>query len=708
MVANMAPRLLKRILEAGLGRDLPPELAKRVALTNRLSATIVLITLPYVLIFALAGQRTLGLCVVPVALGYAVLPLLNALGHVRASRAGMVVVGNAAPFAFSLLVGEDAGIHLYLLATLCMPFVLFGKQEKAAFYTSVCLPLALLILLDATNFFGVVSLPVAPEALRWIARAIVGSTAATILAAFVYLYLGTVRFEADLRESEGRLRSIFASVTDVVFLMDKEQRYVSVNPRVRRYGMEPSAMIGKRVVDLIPPDLGKQIEESHRKVLEEGAEITVEHHVPGAEGRAYCFTISLSPARNEAGDVIGIVGVSRDVTEDRRLQKDLAQARDAARAASEAKTFFLANVSHELRTPLSAVLGFAEALVNPAFPTDKRAAALESIFRNARHLNALVGDILDLSLVEAGKLRVERRPISLVAELEGVLDEARRAALSKGLGFSETYDALLPAEASCDPVRLRQIVINVVGNAVKFTSVGRVDVRVRMQPGASESLLVLEVEDTGSGVAEGDASRLFQPFTQADASTSRRFGGTGLGLSLSRALARAMGGDIILAHSEVGKGSVFVVTVGVGTVVASRESGRELAVAAFGSSAPVVDLTGRRALVVDDTADMRDFVAGALALGGCAVDVAADGEEGLARALAGAYDVIFMDVQMPGLDGYEVTRRLRERGCTSRIVALTGRTMSGERAACFAAGCDDFLMKPVDLASLLRSAAKPR
>jgi PAS domain S-box-containing protein len=483
-----------------------------------------------------------------------------------------------------------------------------------------------------------------------------------------------------------RFRSIFTNVGDVVFQIDREHRYLAMNAQVERYGTTVKQMVGRTVYDVMPKEHADRIARIHAQAFAENAPVEFE-----TQHGATKFAVTLSPIRNAEGHVTSLVGVSRDITKERAVQDALRQARDAADAASQAKTFFLANVSHELRTPLAVIAGFAEMLDGEGLDAEAAKRAVTVIRQNSGHLSALVSDILDLSLIETGRLRIERQRVALEAALEAALAQLRAAARGKGLSFATSLAPDLPAQAGIDPVRLRQILTNVVGNAVKFTDRGGIEVHAGMQ-GAT---LAIAVRDTGCGIDPQSAATLFQPFTQADASTSRRFGGTGLGLALARSLARAMGGDVALAHSAPEQGSSFQITLQLTDI----EPGA--AAVAAKPAAEATDLSGARILIVDDTPDIRAMLEESFGFHGAQVDAVGDGRLGLALAGERAYDVILMDIQLPEIDGYEVTRRLRAAGTRAAVIALTGRASRGEHAACLAAGCDDYMAKPFSLATLL-------
>jgi len=370
-------------------------------------------------------------------------------------------------------------------------------------------------------------------------------------------------------------------------------------------------------------------------------------------------------------------------------------------AAAAAKLELLATVGHEIRTPLSAVLGCANLLAEPDTGENQRKEHVATIRRNGEHLMRVIDDMLDFSKIETGELDIETTgvdPSRVVAEVESTM---RVRATEKGIGLGVEIQGTLPARIQTDATRLRQILIQLVGNAIKFTDAGAVRLVLRMArpEEAARPSLRFEVTDTGVGIsAEGQAT-LFRPFNEADASTARRFGGTGLGRAISKRLARLLGGDIGLSSAS-GKGSTFVLTVPVAGVPASDPPAPAAASVerepAAGASGPL----GGRILIAEDNPDNQKLFAHYLRKAGARVEVAENGLiacEMATRAVAAGmpFDVILMDMQMPELDGYQATARLRRGAYRRPILALTAFAMSGDREKCLAAGCDDFLSKPI-------------
>jgi PAS domain S-box-containing protein len=393
---------------------------------------------------------------------------------------------------------------------------------------------------------------------------------------------------------------------------------------------------------------------------------------------------------------------------------ELEVARRRAEQASQSKSEFLANMSHEIRTPITAILGFADLLLMEEGIEQaplERTSALETIKRNGEHLLEILNDILDLSKVEASALRIERIRFSPTKIVADVIALMKVRADSKRLELKSSYAGPLPETIESDPTRLRQILINLVGNAIKFTESGGVQICARFLPEhqMGGGRLEFAVRDTGIGMSAEELGRLFRPFTQADASTTRRFGGTGLGLTISKRFADLLGGDLV-AESKVGKGSTFTVTVGTGSVEGVRiyqpASGSAAPPLAPSRGRPTVPRLSCRVLVAEDGIDNQRLLSFLLRKAGAEVEVADNGLAAKEKALAAQRDgrefaVILMDMQMPLMDGYTSASNLRAAGYRGVIIALTAHTMTGDRERCLAAGCDDYTTKPIHGAKLI-------
>ncbi len=397
----------------------------------------------------------------------------------------------------------------------------------------------------------------------------------------------------------------------------------------------------------------------------------------------------------------------------------------AAQAADVAKSEFLANMSHEIRTPMTAILGFADLLLEPANvaqASPEQAEAAKTIKSNGEYLLGIINDILDLSKIEAGKMtteRVECSPCQVVADVASLM---RVRASAKGLPLRIEYEGPIPERIRTDPTRLRQILVNVVANAIKFTETGCVRLICRLADQVPRSTrdqagsaIEFDVVDTGIGISPDQAPKLFRPFTQADNSTTRRFGGTGLGLTISKRLAQMLDGDVMLVEAKPGAGTRFRISVATGPLagvpmIANPIAATTLVHDKAGNPSGHAELTlrGCRILLAEDGPDNRRLILHLLSQVGAVVTMVEDGQLAVDAALAAhergtPFDLILMDMQMPVLDGYDATRLLRGQGYKHPIVALTAHAMQGDRARCVAAGCDDYSTKPIDRKQLINT-----
>ncbi len=391
--------------------------------------------------------------------------------------------------------------------------------------------------------------------------------------------------------------------------------------------------------------------------------------------------------------------LQEEIEHRKRIQIELVKAKERAEAASQAKSSFLANMSHEIRTPLNAILGFADLLRcgNDRNDEAERQDFLETIHHSGEHLLTLVNDILDLTKIEAGQMDYEQlrfSPHQIIAEVMSVM---RARAQEKGLVLEYHWVGSIPETILSDSARFRQLLLNLVGNAIKFTERGGVQAVARLDTLRSE--LRVDVIDTGIGIPADVRDTIFKPFTQADSSVTRRFGGTGLGLSISRHIAAGLGGQITV-QSEVGKGSTFSATIATGPLADVRLL--EYPVSDILSNARSepdpqrIRLDGRSILVVDDGETNRKLIRLILARAGAEVRLAENGLEAVAIGREEDFDLILMDMQMPLMDGYTAAARLREHGCNRPIVALTAHAMRGDAERCLASGCSDYLTKPIN------------
>ncbi len=511
------------------------------------------------------------------------------------------------------------------------------------------------------------------------------------------------------------------------------------------------------VGDFYPLDALAIISECIRHAIQQAQSFDVELPFRTAKHRSLWVRVLGEPVL-ENGEVVKVVGALQDIT-------DLVAAREKADAASRAKTDFLANMSHEIRTPMTAILGYTELLYEEA-NRDKaprqRVESIETIRRNGEHLLTIINDILDVSKIEAGKMSVESIPTDPVQVVEDVVSLMQVRSKIKGILLERVYETALPRTFPCDPLRLKQILVNLVGNAVKFTEMGKVTIRVALErtdgsaarkrfladqntpqekavsqeihslsvkkssAGKLNGMIRFEVADTGVGMTKEQADRLFRPFTQADETMSRKFGGTGLGLTIAKRLAELLGGDISV-QTEKGKGSILTARVATGVVDATQlwkpdirpgdDFGQNQALnpppLPQGAGLSQNELAGVRILLAEDGIDNQRLLTFHLKKAGALVILADDGVKAVKElttlgdldspvAVPSKVDLILMDMQMPAMDGYSATRALRRLGCPIPIIGLTAHAMSGDREKCLQAGCDDYETKPINRARLIQ------
>lgn len=443
-------------------------------------------------------------------------------------------------------------------------------------------------------------------------------------------------------------------------------------------------------------------------VLESDVQFDIE--VEGKPQGNY-YTYGNSPLFNAEGKISGMLCTILDTTTSvirnlateeslARSMRALQSAKDAAENANHAKSAFLANMSHEIRTPLGVILGFAEIIGTQDLEASEREKYLDVVIRNGDALTRIIDDILDLSKIEAGKFEIEKSPVNLQKLIEEVmtmlLDQAARKNIQLNYALTDIGDLVVVTDA----VRIRQILLNLIGNAIKFTSEGSVKVSCRAeQLTRTRKKITFKIEDTGIGMTQEQSDRLFQPFTQVDVTSTRRFGGTGLGLALSRNLAHALGGDVRIVHCEPHQGCIFEFSF-------QADDANQLAATTQDESSTALTqspLAGFKILAVDDVSDNRALVKTFLKNSGLEITEAESGEEALNKAFQQHYDLILMDIQMPGLDGYGTLLELRKRGFQGPVIALTAHAMKEDKDRSLAAGFADHLTKPINSKMLLQA-----
>jgi PAS domain S-box-containing protein len=535
--------------------------------------------------------------------------------------------------------------------------------------------------------------------------------------------------EEQLRAATKSQQMIIDTAATAIFTVDRAQRITTVNEAFcTATGFTPAEIIGQhcRVLEGDPCRSACGLYNPQRTERIFRKQCTLQ----AKDGRRLTIIKNAEVFCDENGAITGGIESFVDVTElaearvraettsrelefsNRELEEAIARANQLAvraKSASEAKSEFLANMSHEIRTPMTAILGFAENLIDPELTESDKLNAAYTIRRNGEHLLQLINDILDVSKIEAGKLEVERlrcSPVQLVADVRSLMQVRADA---KNLALRVEFGGSLPETIETDPTRLKQILVNLVGNAIKFTEAGSVRLVTRLAAGPA---LQFDVIDTGIGMTPEQLGQIFQPFSQADSSTARRFGGTGLGLAIAKRLAEMLGGTIA-ARSKPGAGSTFTATVATGSLDGVRrlDNAAEAPTVKPDTSAAAkpedFQLAGR-ILFAEDGPDNQRLIARLLKRAGAEVTVVENGQRAVEAALSARdqgcpFDLILMDMQMPVLDGYEASALLRTKGYRGSIIALTAHAMASDRDKCLAAGCNDYASKPIDRRKLMQT-----
>lgn len=506
----------------------------------------------------------------------------------------------------------------------------------------------------------------------------------------------------EVARSEQRLATLLHNLSVTVTVIDEAGQVKLTTGQGRPIlGYDPAWWEGRSLLDVAhPEDVARGLAVLERSLQRPHREVAAELRVRHADGHQEWLEVTAVNLLDDP-DVAGIVLTSRNVTQAKRTEQALSAGREDALRIAQAKSEFVAAVSHELRSPLHAILGLAELLEQEPLDAEPLTWA-HGIHREADRLRRVIDDVLDLSIIEAGRMTLVSQPFSLRETANEVLSLFRARAAEKGVRLTLDVGATVTDARVGDPYRLRQVLVNLVGNAVKFTDAGFVELEIgpsEAPPDPVGGEVVFRVRDSGPGIHPDARERLFEAFQQADASNTRE--GAGLGLAISARFVELMGGGAIEVSSLVGQGSTFTCRVPLAT--AAAPSGDNGTVVETGA------VDGGRVLVIDDNATNRLLVTAQLRLLGHESVVLPDGESGVRAATTEDFDVVLMDLQMPGMDGLEATRRIRalEQGTRHHvpIVALTASALSTDRERCRRAGMDGFLAKPVELRDLEEALA---
>ncbi|KPA20745.1 Autoinducer 2 sensor kinase/phosphatase LuxQ [Shimia sp. SK013] len=490
----------------------------------------------------------------------------------------------------------------------------------------------------------------------------------------------------------GRLSQVTQKANDTVIITNTDREIVWVNEAFERStGYTSKEAIGQNVAALLTQSKPELLaDDSIDRAVKQGTLFRGEVQSLRKDGSQFWVDVNLFPIRDEDGAIEFIVTIERDVTEARKIARERDEARALAEAGAKAKAEFLANMSHEIRTPLSGVMGMADLLAETELDDEQRRFA-DTIRGSSMSLMAIINDILDLSKLDAGRMELHAVAFSPEACFRETVDLLTPMARAKDLTLDLSISPDLPGRVWGDDGRIRQVATNIIGNAIKFTETGGVSLRLFAD---ADGCMCFDVRDSGIGIAQDKLDRIFDHFTQAEASTTRRFGGSGLGLSISRHIVQAMGGEVVVT-SELGMGSTFSVRV---PVEAIEQTADELALQAqpVEREGQITLDSGLSILIVEDNKTNRFLLSRYLKDQPVEVEYAVDGLDGLEKATRGGFDLVFMDMSMPRMGGIEATQEIRKLTMVQpRIVALTAHAFDDERQACLQAGMDDFLTKPI-------------
>jgi PAS domain S-box-containing protein len=483
---------------------------------------------------------------------------------------------------------------------------------------------------------------------------------------------------------------------------DIKNDVVKISTQISKdWGINSDTTTLDHIYNSIHKDDIERITELVKATIKDDAVYHTTYRIIKSNGETEWMEVRGKVQRNRKGEPVRFFGTSIVVTEQKKREASLKQAQITAENASTAKGIFLANMSHEIRTPLGAIMGFLNILKDPDISQDELNEYIGIIDRSSKQLLHIVNDVLDLSKIEAGKFTTDPTEFSLVELLNDFNSLMSFKSKEKGLVYEMKLETKIPDWVKADHTRFRQILSNLVGNAIKFTSNGFVYLKLSF---SEDEILTVEVQDSGCGISKNAQMKVFEPFSQEDNSTTRIYGGTGLGLNLTRRLSEAMGGEFYLKESEVGVGTTFCISLPF-ELLPKTQMLDQSQVSIVSEEEPQTGfelLPAAHVLIVEDTLENQQLLKIFLDRWGITSEVADNGSEGVERALAGHFDLVLMDIQMPVMDGYEATTLLRDKGYDIPVVALTAHAMKEEKDKCYESGFTDFLTKPIDQDSLYK------